>query len=74
MYTMYVGANGDFYTLLSVKNKQDYARKYGYQFLLSMKQTDVNLKGAWNKVFDILKQVHICTYVFTMSINTGGRV
>lgn len=36
--------------LLSIKNKQDYARIHGFQSFFSVNQTDENLKGAWNKV------------------------
>ncbi|KAI3658524.1 hypothetical protein MP638_004835 [Amoeboaphelidium occidentale] len=49
---------GDFLTMLSIKNKQDYARLHGYGFYLSTEQSDPLLKGAWNKVAlvrDLLK-------------------
>jgi hypothetical protein len=51
--------SGDHITLLSVKNKQDYARLHGYEFYLSAHQSDPQLKGAWNKVAlvrDLLQQ------------------
>ncbi|KAI3638494.1 hypothetical protein MIR68_002992 [Amoeboaphelidium protococcarum] len=49
---------GDFLTMLSIKNKQDYARMHGYDFYMSTHLSDVNLVGAWNKVAlirDLLK-------------------
>ena len=41
---------GDFINLLSVKNKQDYARQHGYDFYLATHQSSPDLRGAWNKV------------------------
>ena len=49
---------GSHLTLLSLKNKQDYAREHGHDFYYSAHLSDPQLTGAWNKVALIRDLMH----------------
>ena len=48
-------ANGDYLNLLSVLNKQDYARLHNYPIVVASRLADPTLHNMWNKVGWILK-------------------
>ena len=48
-------ANGDYLNLLSVLNKQDYARLHNYPLVVASRLADPTLHNMWNKVGWILK-------------------
>ena len=48
-------ANGDYLTLLSVLNKQDYARLHNYPIVVATRLADPTLHNMWNKIGWILK-------------------
>lgn len=47
--------NGDYLNLISILNKQDYARLHNYPIVVSTRLADPTLHNMWNKIGTILK-------------------
>jgi len=63
---------GSYINVLSIKNKQDYARLHGYQLYVGTNQVDPLLKGPWNKMALLKRLMETTSYTWFMWIDADA--